>query len=138
MNPGLDLRMNEHGFIRSIHKKLTPEVYAWKIHDTFQGGVADAYYSRRGGRDMWIEYKFIKSLPKRPKTVVQFGLSELQKEWLAQRLQDGRTVSVVVGSPEGAVILSDGEWETPLTAENFRRIAVATAAVVDYILMTLK
>ena len=33
--------MNEHSFIRAIHKSLPAEVYRWKIHDTFTGGVPD-------------------------------------------------------------------------------------------------
>lgn len=129
--------MNEHSFIRSIHRKLPDDVYAWKINDNFQGGVADAYYSQAGGNDMWIEYKFIPKLPKRDATPVQFGLSELQKDWLRARLLDGRTVSVIVGSHEGSLILTNGAWEAPITKETFTRNAVETSAVVAYILSIL-
>lgn len=129
--------MDEHSFIRSIHRKLPASVYAWKINDSFQGGVADAYYSRKDGGDMWIEYKFLKSLPKRPTTTVQLGLSELQVGWLRARTLDGRTVSVIVGSPDGHLILSGGDWENPINAESFKRNAVETPAVVAYILSTL-
>ena len=125
--------MNEHSFIRSIHRKLPPDIYVWKINDNFQGGVADAYYSMRGGRDLWIEYKFLKELPKRADTVVRFGLSELQKDWLRQRHLDGRTVAVVVGSPQGSLILPGTSWDTDVTAEAFKGSAVATADVVAYI-----
>lgn len=129
--------MNEHSFIRSIHNKLPCDVYVWKINDNFQGGVADAYYSRILGGDMWIEYKYLKALPKRQDTIVQFGLSELQKEWLNGRILDGRTVSVIVGSPNGALILTEGAWNNPITACDFKRNAVETSAVVAYILTTL-
>jgi hypothetical protein len=129
--------MNEHSFIRSVHAKLPPDVYAWKIHDAYQGGVADAYYSRNNGGDMWIEYKYLKALPKRSGTGVQIGLSELQKGWLGDRLLDGRTVAVIVGSPEGALILTEGAWEKPIDKEYFTRNAVETPAVVAYILSTL-
>lgn len=129
--------MNEHSFIRSIHAKLPSDVYAWKINDNFQGGVADAYYSRRNGKDMWIEYKYLKGLPKRSGTRIQIGLSELQKAWLESRVLDGRTVSVIVGSPDGALILTDGNWNTPVTACSFIRNAVETPAIVAYILSTL-
>jgi hypothetical protein len=64
-------------------------------------------------------------------------LSELQKDWLRARLLDGRTVSVIVGSTEGSLILTNGVWDDPITAENFRRNAVETPAVVAYILSTL-
>jgi len=129
--------MNEHSFIRSIHRKLPDDVYVWKINDNFQGGVADAYYSRTGGNDMWVEYKFIQSLPKRPTTPVDFGLSPLQRDWLKARLLDGRTVSVIVGSPDGHLILREGEWEKPISKETFTRNAVETSAVVAYILSIL-
>lgn len=129
--------MNEHSFIRSIHRKLPADVYAWKINDNFQGGVADAYYSKVAGNDMWIEYKFLKSLPKRMSTTVRLGLSELQIEWLAARLLDGRTVAVIVGSPAGHLILREGEWENPISTEFFTRNAVETSAVVAYILSIL-
>ena len=129
--------MNEHSFIRSIHKKLPDDVYAWKINDNFQGGVADAYYSRAAGGDMWIEYKYLSRLPKRPDTVINVGLSELQKDWLRARLLDGRTVCVIVGSIKGSLILDNGAWEEPVTTQIFTRNAVETPAVVAYILSTL-
>lgn len=125
--------MDEHSFIRSIHHRLPKDIYAWKINDNYQGGVADAYYSRRGGGDIWIEYKYIPALPKRPHTLVQFGLSELQKIWLRERNLDGRTVAVVVGSPAGSLILPGTAWEENVTSEDFIRNAVDTAGVVAYI-----
>lgn len=129
--------MDEHSYIRSVHRNLPNDVYAWKINDRFQGGAADAYYSLRGGGDMWIEYKFLKSLPKRSGTIVRIDLSELQKAWLKARLLDGRTVSVIVGSPEGSLILTNGDWENPISGADFIRNAVETRAVVAYILSTL-
>lgn len=125
--------MNEHSFIRSIHRRLPKDIYAWKIHDSYQGGVADAYYSRRGGRDIWIEYKYVPKLPKRPQTPVQLKLSELQKDWLRERHMDGRTVSVVIGSPAGSLILPGITWEREILSDEFIRNAVDTADVVAYI-----
>lgn len=125
--------MNEHSFIRSIHRRLPKDIYAWKINDNYQGGVADAYYSRRGGGDIWVEYKYIPALPKRQHTLVQFNLSELQKDWLRERNLDGRTVAVVVGSPAGSLILPGTAWEENVTSDDFIRNAVDTAGVVAYI-----
>lgn len=129
--------MNEHSFIRSIHRKLPPDVYIWKINDNFQGGVADAYYSKRNGGDLWIEYKYLSSLPKRASTIVNYGLSALQIMWLNERLLDGRTVSVIVGSPQGHLVLEKGAWEHQMNKETFTRNAVESPAVVAYILSAL-
>lgn len=126
--------MTEHHFVRSIHsrlKKQHPSLYVWKINDTYQGGVADAYYS--GKSDLWIEYKYVKALPKRDNTLVDIGLSGLQKEWLAGRHAEGRNVCVVVGSPEGALILPGLSWDVSISRAHFISSAVDNSQVVAYI-----
>ena len=97
--------MNEHGFIKSIHRTLPKEVYRWKINDNFAGGVADAYYSGKVG-DLWVEYKYVK-LPKRPESKVDFGASAQQIDWLCTRIDEGRNVYLVVGSEKGTLITKD-------------------------------
>lgn len=127
--------MTEHSYIRSVHRRLkrvAPHVYAWKINDAYQGGVADAYYSSR--RDMWIEYKYIKALPKRPTTLVNIGLSPLQDGWLSDRHSEGRMVSVIVGSPSGALILRDLDWRSSISCADFLKSCVDIEGVVSYIL----
>ncbi len=124
--------MNEHSFIRAVHRQLPVSMYKWKINDNFQGGVADAYYSDKGG-DLWIEYKYIAALPKRSETPVKLGLTGQQTLWLNTRLAEGRNVAVVVGSPQGHRILVDGAWNAPESTSNFIRSAVATKAVAAYI-----
>jgi hypothetical protein len=125
--------MTEHAYIRAVHRLLPPSTDAWKINDVFEGGVADAYYSGPAG-DMWIEYKFVKALPKRPGTMVPIDLSELQKQWHRRRHAHGRRVAVVVGSPTGAVIFEGLTWEKSIRSEDFIRTAVAKRAVASYIL----
>lgn len=126
--------MNEHSFIRSIHKLLPKEVYKWKINDPYQGGVADAYYSGPAG-DLWVEYKFIKSLPKRTTTVIHFTkhLSPLQQTWLKDRHKEGRAVAVVVGSDKGHVILPGDTFLNPLNVGDFIRTALDRYRVSSYI-----
>ena len=127
--------MNEYSYVRSIHtllRKRAPHVYIWKINDNYAGGVADAYYS--ADRDMWIEYKYLKSLPKRPDTLIDFGLSELQKAWLEARHREGRTVAVIVGSDEGSILLSDRRWQYKISCADFKRSAVDKGQVIAYIL----
>ena len=124
--------MNEHSFIRSVHRQLPDSVYKWKINDPYSGGVADAYYSDSGG-DIWVEYKYLKVLPKRDTTCVKYGLTPTQILWLNNRHAEGRNVAVVVGSVEGHVILTDGEWDKPLSKSDFIRRAIDTNAVGAYI-----
>lgn len=126
--------MTEHSYIRSVHDRLrkkAPAIYIWKINDPYQGGVADAYYS--SAADLWIEYKYLKSLPKRPGTVIQSGLSPLQQQWLRGRYREGRNVSVIIGSPAGSLILPGVDWDREITTADFIACSVDKMAVVAYI-----
>ena len=118
--------MNEHGFVRSVHRQLSPDVFVWKINDKFAGGVPDAFYAGPA-RCLFVEYKYIK-LPKRPTTLVRTGLSEQQKLWLNRMLTLGKPVAVVLGSNEGHIITTKN-WDTPVSAEHFRQHAMSTKAV---------
>lgn len=128
--------MNEHSFIRSVHRKLPDSLYKWKINDNYEGGVADAYYS--GGKgDLWLEYKYVKELPARGNTVVRTSLSPQQKLWLNRRHSEGRNVGVVIGSPDGIVLLTSPEaWEKPLILDDFIRTAFEKERLVSYIIET--
>ena len=110
--------MNEHSFIRSIHRKLPKEIYVWKINDNYAGGVADAYYC--GFKDdLWIEYKYV-SLPKKDDSKVQIGLSALQVNWLSAQANRKRNVAVVVGSAEGILLLTDPkDFEKPFVTKSY-------------------
>lgn len=125
--------MNEHGFIRSIHKKVPSSIYKWKINDNYAGGVADAYYSGNGG-DLWVEYKYIKALPAKDTTLVRIGLSAQQKLWLSNRFKEGRKVVVVIGSPDGTVILDVPEnWNRDMQKHEFISRAIDKSQIVSYI-----
>jgi len=124
--------MNEHSFIRSMHRQLPTELYKWKINDNFQGGVADAYYSGSGG-DLWVEYKYLAKLPKRPTTIVKIELTGQQKLWLRSRRKEGRNIAVIIGSPQGHVILYDQLWEKEITAEEFIKKCLTTKQIADTI-----
>ena len=95
--------MNEHSFVRSIHRYLPPEVYAWKIHDTYTGGVPDAMYCGPAGL-LFVEYKYVPALPKRDDTLIRHSLSELQIQWL-ERVSGPATAALVIGVENTAVIL---------------------------------
>ena len=113
----------ETTFIGSVHKHLPLSLYRVKNHNEYAAGIADCWYS--GKRDLWIEYKFIE-VPKRDTTLIDLvggknpPLSALQQEWLKQRNLEGRNVWVIVGCKEGGVIYQGGEWESAVTAKDFR------------------
>lgn len=98
--------MNESGYTRAVNKKLPKNVFAWKINARYAGGVPDCWYSSPDG-DMWVEFKYLPKLPKK----LTAKLSALQKEWLNKRFDEGRKVAVIVGSPEGAIIIQDKKWD---------------------------
>lgn len=125
---------NEHTFVRSIHgilRRKHPTLYVWKINANYAGGVPDAYYSMKS--DLWVEYKYLKSLPQKPETIVQYRLSELQKDWLIRRDAEGRDVCVVVGSPQGNLIFPGTAWRRPITSADFISRAVDNIEVAAYI-----
>lgn len=126
--------MTEHNYVRSLHnrlKRIAPAIYIWKINDPYQGGVADAYYSQAS--DMWVEYKFLKSLPKRASTAIDIGLSPLQRKWLSDRHREGRRVCVIVGSPDGSLILPGTDWDKVITRADFISSGVDNSEVPAYI-----
>ena len=126
--------MNEHGFIRSIHRRLPSDLEVWKINDNYKGGVADAYYSGDEG-DLWVEYKFVK-LPKRDSSKVDFGLSALQIDWLTKQANRGRQVAVIIGSDEGSWIIQDPQIFALNSCDRatFIRSALDKTEVVSFII----
>ena len=133
--------MNEHSYIRSIHKQLkkqTSAVDIWKINDNYAGGVPDTVYF--GNKSvLWIEYKYIKQLPKRNTTVIdltkpQQYLSLLQQQWLEEKHLKNIRTTVIVGSPEGSVIFPDLLWKTPITVKSFTTNAIDTCKIATYII----
>lgn len=127
--------MDEHGFIRYVHSKLSPALRKWKIHDTFAGGVPDAYYL--GPRsDLWIEYKYVKLLPIRPTTTVKTSLSELQKEWLNDLRKCKRPCALVIGHEQRAVVLHGGRWNTDITTHEFLETSISRKELVGWIEFT--
>lgn len=97
----------ESTLIKSIHRHLPADVYFMKNNNPFTAGVPDVWYSGISG-DIWIEYKWLKSKPSKK---FKPNLSALQIKWLRERHSEGRNVAVIVGCPEGVVILKNLTWE---------------------------
>jgi len=130
--------MNEHSYIKAIHKMLPSTVYKWKINDNFHGGVADAYYSGSGG-DLWIEYKYVSNPPKRSSTEIKTCLSLQQLHWLKSRQEEGRKVVLVIGmqAPVGMrfkdnLIITD--FSQKVTIDTFSSSAIDKHGVAEFIM----
>lgn len=123
--------MNEHGFIKAVHRHLSPEVYRWKIHDTYTGGVPDAFYMGPAG-SLWVEYKYVK-LPKRDTTIVTFGLSILQRSWLTRAQSYGQLVAVIVGFEQFAAVLTNPQFFGGLTKRQLHEEALSFQQTASWI-----
>lgn len=92
------------------------------MHNPYRGGTADVWYSGPGG-DLWVEYKWIPSTPK--KGTVKPKLEPLQLKWLGGRHTEGRDVCVVVGHPGGCVVFRTPDaWEGGATANAFSKMTM--------------
>ena len=117
----------ENTFIASVHRHLPATLYHMKNHNTYNGGIADVWYSSK--TDLWVEYKFLNPLPKRDSTEISLVhgktpmLSALQQRWLRDRWSEGRNVYVIVGCKEGGVIhQSPSAWERTHTTAEFKQL----------------
>lgn len=121
----------ETTFYTSVHKHLPTELYRMKTHNPFVGGVPDVWYSGPRG-DMWVEYKFI-VLPKRDDTLIKIGLSELQKDWITGRNEEGRCCRIIIGCKEGGVMLED--WAKDISTRTFKSLLVSRKKLAESIIM---
>lgn len=105
--------MNEGRYILRIHQKLkraVPTLFFMKIKMFYVSGVPDCWYSGDAA-DLWAEYKFLKSAPKKNDYALPHEVTALQKEFLSGRQAQGRQVCLIVGSPAGSAIYTQQEWE---------------------------
>lgn len=94
-------------------------VHAEKMNNPMRSGTPDCWYSGKGG-DLWIEYKWVSPMPVSKIVKASDMLSALQLDWLTERYAEGRNVAVVIGCPEGGLILHNpSAWKAPFIAEDF-------------------
>lgn len=110
----------ENTFIAAVHRHLPAGLYRMKNHNQYNGGIADVWYSGSKA-DLWVEYKFVR-VPVRDSTVIDLGLSALQKHWLRARSDEGRFIAVIAGAKDGGIWLPYTAWENEITAKNFREL----------------
>ena len=128
----------ETWFYTNVHTHLARNVYRLKNNNPYVGGIPDCYYS--GNRaDLWVEYKFLPRTPLRASVWLvdpekkEPLLSKLQQNWLNDRYAEGRTVAVVVGCPDGGIILRDQEWEREIPPDAFRDRLLPRKAIAQWI-----
>lgn len=131
--------MRESQYTAAVAKLLPPEVYALKLSLPYTAGVPDSWYSGRGG-DLWVEWKYLKSVPRKVNLVdgKKPILSALQQLWLRERHAEGRNVAVIVGTPDGAVIYPGEAWREELTREQFYERLVTRREAAAWIASMLK
>lgn len=100
--------MKESDFNKAVNDRLNPSrVKSWKIRDDFQGGVPDNWYlgtcKETNGKKLplFVEYKYLKAVPKRESTRIMPALSAQQVEWIQMLHSAGQKVLVIVGCPNG-------------------------------------
>jgi hypothetical protein len=116
--------------------KLDPSIFWWKVADPYAGGVPDIFIE--GPRqDVWCEVKYIKALPLRETTVIDFTktryLSKLQQEWLLRREKIRKDTLVIVGHPLGCVMFWGNTWITPIKTKGFKEKSIPISSAIQEI-----
>lgn len=122
----------ETTFYRAVNKLLPKTIHAEKMYNPLRGGTADFWYSGLKA-DLWVEYKWLPKLPVRVPIRMYEELSPLQMKWLNGRHEEGRTVWVVLGSPEGCWRYTHRTWEQDLSADLVRSTRFNKFDIAEYI-----
>ena len=122
----------ESTFTKGVVKYLPVSVYHMKNNNPYVGGIPDLWFS--GNRaDLWVEFKYLPKVPLRAEVDPKKLLSALQLAWLDGRYNEGRQVAVVVGCPDGGVIMRDQEWLHEYSAQMFRDRLVPRKDIAQWI-----
>ena len=119
----------ENQFISGVHAHLK-DVYFEKMANPFRSGTADVWYSGMMG-DAWIEYKYVPLIPKTAN--VSVNVSERQRAWLLDRFVEGRRVYVIVGCPQGGMVVHPHNLGVTYSPDEFRRRLQSRKQLADWI-----
>ena len=122
--------MQERHFINKIHKRLSSNIYKWKINDAYHGGVPDVFYSGPGGH-CFVEYKSKKELPKRHNTFIKFGVTAQQCAWLNARKDEGVPVFVALGVGKSVVFNNNFDVVNVYTVRDYITKAMSIDDFID-------
>lgn len=108
----------ETKFIQRINRLLPLKMglHYEKMNNPYRRGTADSWYSGDKA-DLWVEWKYLPTLPK--VIYPQKLLHPLQRAWLNGRYKEGRNVVVIIGCPEGGVVLEDATWNNEIMKQDF-------------------
>lgn len=117
----------EATFINSIHRHFPPKppdgiVDYFSLAGTYTSGLIDVYYDGPKTH-IWVEYKFIKQMPKRldlMRLTTKPVLSGLQDLFLTNRHRNGHLAWVIVGCAKGGIIVTDPKaWKSVIETANY-------------------
>lgn len=123
----------ETNFTNRIRAALKgTNVYSMKLQAGYIAGVPDMWFSGSKS-DLWVEMKWDarSAASKKP---FEPGLSVLQKQWLNDRLAQGRNVAVITGTPHGALIQVHGTWNSPVATTAFTAALLPVKQVAEWII----
>ena len=122
-----------------MHRHLSDDVFRWKIHDKFAGGVPDAMYVGPAGV-LFVEYKYLKDFPKRPSTPLKINVSPLQIAWMedvSSKSSPNVTCLVVIGCANNALIVSIEDLSNTMSSKEARLKCISFADIARYIEETI-
>ena len=132
--------MNEAQFTRNVNKRLPKTVKSWKIIDQYEGGVPDCFYRLRytaSPNPLWVEFKYLKALPKRETTLIRPNLSALQINWLTEAAQAAEKTAVIVGYGSKGVVYSLSEALNGIETAEFVSRMETYQELANYLTTTL-
>ena len=115
---------------RAAHRG--PGIHYEKMNNPYSSGTADSWYSGNKG-DIWIEFKWLPKTPVRATVDPTKLLSALQRDWLNERVEEGRKVYVVIACPDGCVLLENLAWNDVYAANTFRSLLRSKEALAHWI-----
>ena len=118
-----------------MHRHLPDDLFSWKIHDKFAGGVPDAMYVGPAGV-LFIEYKYLKDFPKRPNTPVKINVSPLQIAWMEQIALASClnvTCQICIGCANNAFIVSTNVVSSTISSQEAQSISVSFSKIAQHI-----
>ena len=127
--------MNESTNTTFINRKIKAKgYYALKIQTIMNNGVPDCWYSGPTD-DLWVEFKYKNKLPTKRNTPIYIGLTELQEKCLKDRFNEGRNISLIIGSPEGYIIITNPErFKKPVYKSD---LTLTRDEVIQWIILTI-
>lgn len=109
-------------------------VHAEKMNNPMRSGTPDCWYSGPGG-SLWVEYKYLATMPVRREVKPKELLSPLQLDWINERFKEGQRVAVAIGCPDGVVVLKDDWWNADsLSSEQFKKLLSPIQDFADWIM----